>query len=254
MPLFLQHLYRIGNIFGSQSRKSQALCLKMNAVKQRKVIEKRRDDGRQHHPGIADRHELRHDKSHGAHDRRGKLSASGGHRLHRSGKFLFISGLLHQRNRDGSGCGHIGNCRAVNHAHQRRGDDRNLGRSTGRASHQCQADIIDKLGKSAVFKEGTKQNKDENIGSRYTGARSKNANGIPYQRFNHPFQGKRRCPECPGNIASPYGKVGKENECNDGQIAGGTSCCLKGQYQTDDANPDIGIVQPARLGHCIIPP
>ena len=75
MAALPEHLARLGNIFFGQAGQAETLSFQMHRVKQREIIQKRRNGRRQHHLGVADAHELRHDETDRAHDRRGELAA-----------------------------------------------------------------------------------------------------------------------------------------------------------------------------------
>ncbi len=126
-----EHLARLGDVLLRQAGKAEPLGLQMHRVEQGKVIQERRNRRRQHHLRVADAHKFRHDKADRAHDRRGELAAGGGHRLDRRRKILLVARFFHQRDGDRAGRRHVGDGRAVNHAHQRGGDHRHLRRAAG---------------------------------------------------------------------------------------------------------------------------
>ena len=151
MPLLLDHLHSIRNVLLAQAAESQPLGLKMDGKEQSQIVEKCGQDGSDHHLGVVHSQELRHDKAHSAHDGRAELPARGGHRLHRPGKLLLVAGLLHQRDSDSAGGSHIGDGRAVDHAHKGGGQHCHLGGAAGSLSHQGQGKVVDKLGKATVL-------------------------------------------------------------------------------------------------------
>ena len=166
MPLFPQNLHGVGDVLFGQSRQPQPPGLKVYREQQSQVVEKGGDNRGQHHIGVAQIEELRHDEAHSPHKRGTKLPAGGGHCLHRPGELLFIAGLLHQGDGNGSGGSYIGDGGPVNHSHQSGGQHRHLGGSSRGLAHQSEGKIVDKFGKPAVFQKGSKDHKEKNVGGR----------------------------------------------------------------------------------------
>ena len=157
-------------------------------------------------------------------------------------------------NCDGPGGGNIRHGRAVDHAHQGRGDDRHLGRPARRPSHQRQGDVVDEPRKAAVLQESPEQDKDEDIGGGYPAARAQDSDGIPDQRLDHPFQRKCRRAEGSGDVAPPQGKIGEEDQCNNSKVPACPACRLKRDDQAHDPDPHIGVIEPACFCQGVVSP
>ena len=95
MPLLLDHLHGIGNIFLGQAGKAQTHGLKMHRQEQAHIVQQCRHNSRQHNLRIANAQKLRHNKAHGTHNRRTELTARRSNCLYCPGKFFAIAGLLH---------------------------------------------------------------------------------------------------------------------------------------------------------------
>ena len=243
MTALPEHLARMGDVLFGQTRKPQPLGFQMHGIQQGQIIQKRRNRRRQHDLRIADAHELRHNEADRAHDRRGKLTAGRSNRFNRRGKILFIARFFHQRDGDGSGRRHVGDCRAVDHAHQGRRDDRNLGGAAGRLPDQRQRDIVDELRKTAVLEECTEKHEYEDIRRRNARARSEDAVGIPDKGFDYALERKGTRSERAGDIPAPDREVGQEDERDNRKVSACPPRRFKGDNQADHADPYIRRIQ-----------
>ena len=165
MPLSLQHLCGLRNIFLGKTGEAKPLRLEVDGEEQTEVVEEGRYEGRQHDRRVADAEELGHDEAYRTHYRGTELTAGGGYRLYRSGEVLLVASPLHKRNSNCTGGCHIGDSGAVYHAQESRGNYRYLRRTAGGLTHEGQREIIDEVRESAVLQECTKDNEHENVGS-----------------------------------------------------------------------------------------
>ena len=190
----------------------------MYGKQQAEVVEEGRHDGCQHNVGVAQAEELCHDEADSAHNRRTELAACGGNGLYCAGKFFFVACALHQRNGYRTRGGHVGDGRAVNHAHKRRGNDGNLSRTAGSLAYERERKVIDKLGEAAVLEEGAEDDEEEDIGRGNADTSAQYALSAPELRGQHTLQRKAVVPEIAGQIfAEPV--IGEEDERKNRQIA-----------------------------------
>ena len=208
MPACFQHLCRFGDVLRGQAGKAEPLCLQMDRPEQAHIIQNSGNSRRQHHFGIADSHKLRHHKSYCTHNGRRKLPSGRGNCFHCSGKFLSVAGFFHQRNGNGPRCSHIGYCRTINHTHHGGGNHRHLCRPAGSSADKRKRNIVDKLGKTAVFQECPKQYKNEDIGCRNPAPGTENPDRIPGQGFDDAFERECSRAEHTRYISSPDCKIG----------------------------------------------
>ena len=247
-----KHLACLGDVLLRKAGKAEPLGLQVHRVEQGKVIQERRNRRRQHHLRVADAHKFRHDKADCAHDRRGELATGGGHRLDRRREILLVARFFHQRNGDRAGRRHVGDGRAVNHAHQRGSDHRHLRRTAGGLPHQRQRDIVDELGKAAVFEKRAEEHEHEDIRRGNARARTENAVGIPHQCLDDALERKGARAERAGDVLAPDREIRQEDQRDDGQIAARAPRRLKGDQQADHADPHVRRVQPPRSCHRVV--
>ena len=210
MALLLHHLHGVGDVILGQPGQPQPPGFKVDGEEKAQVVQEGGDDGGQHDVGVAQVEEFRHDEAHRAHDGGAELAPRGGHRFHRPGELLFIAGLLHQGDGNGSGGSYIGDGGPVNHSHQSGGQHRHLGGSSRGLAHQSEGKIVDKFGKPAVFQKGSKDHKEKNVGGRHADARTQQALGAPELGGQHPLEGKAIVAQLSGKeLAEPV--VGQED-------------------------------------------
>lgn len=114
--------------------------------------------------------------------------------------------------------------------------------------HQGEGKIIDEMGKSAVFQKRTENDKQENIGRRYTDTGAQKALGAPELGNEHTLQRKSVMSQVSRQVsAEPV--VRQEQGRQNGQISRSTPGCFKyadngykgdADFQTADASSRLG--------------
>ena len=108
-------------------------------------------------------HILCHQECGSAHNRRHNLAARRGGRLNGACKLGLIAASLHHRNCNGTGCYGVANGRTGYHAAERRRDNGNLGRTSGRGAAEAVGQINKETRYSGPFQKSSKNNKHHNI-------------------------------------------------------------------------------------------
>ena len=141
IPVLADRGQSVGAVGLGHAVQMRAAGLEMHHPERGREIEQRRDDRRLDHLDIGDVERLGHDEGDGAHDRRHDLAAHAGGRLDRAREGRPIAEALHERDGELAGRDDVGDARAVDRAHERRGDDRHLGRPAAMMPDRAERDV-----------------------------------------------------------------------------------------------------------------
>ena len=135
----------------------------MNGNEYTGEVQHGREDGAQRDLAVGDVHVLGHKERGSAHDRRHYLAAGGGRGLDSACKLGLIAGLLHHRDGDGAGGDGIADRGAGDHAAQRGGDDRDLGRAAGEAADEGVCKVYKESRDTGALKERAEDDEHNDV-------------------------------------------------------------------------------------------
>ena len=159
----LQQIADLGQLALGDALQTQLLGLQMDGNEDTGEIENSRQDGLDGNLHIGQIHVLCHQEGGSAHDGRHDLTTGGGSSLNSGGKLGLIARLFHQRDGDRAGAHGVGNGRTGAHTLQGAGNHRHLGRAAGIGAHQTVGELNEVVTDTGALKEGTEDDKQNNI-------------------------------------------------------------------------------------------
>lgn len=120
---------------------------------------------------------------------------------------------------------------AVDHAHKRAGDNRNLGRATCGTPHQRQGKIVDEIAESAVLQKGAEQDEQENIGRGDPYADPEQPLTAPEHMLDNPVPAVAGVTESSGNQISEE-IIGKKDQRQSGKVSHNPARHFKTDHQS----------------------
>ena len=157
----LEQTLEHGQLFLVDALETELFRLQVDGDEDAGEVQNGRQDRADDDARIGDAHILRHQEGGGAHDRGHDLSAGRGGCLNSAGKLALIAGLLHHRDRDRAGRDRVADRRAGHHAAQRGGDDRDLGRTAGKAADKGVGQIDEELGDAGALQKRAEDDEDD---------------------------------------------------------------------------------------------
>ena len=183
--------------------------LEMHHPERRGVVEKRRDESGQGDLVIGNADRLGHDEGDGAHHRRHDLAAHAGGRLDCSGEGPAVAEADHQRDGELAGGEDVGDRRAVDGAHQSRGDHRDLRRSALLVADETEGDVVEQPDHAGALEKRAKQDEQEDVGGRDERRHAINALGAEIELVDHLFESETTMRE---EVRQPAAEQGIGNE------------------------------------------
>ena len=158
-----EQLRKLRQLIARDALEAELLGLKVDGDEDAGEVQHRGENGAQRDLGVGDVHVLRHQERGGAHDRGHYLAAGGGRSLDGTGKFRLVAGLFHHGDGDGAGGDGVADGRAGDHAAERGGDDRNLGRPAGKAADERICELNEKFSDTGALKECAEDDEHDDV-------------------------------------------------------------------------------------------
>ena len=182
MPALAYRLPGVGAFVLGQAQQALAAGLQVHHPEGGEEVEHGRN-----HCGLDDLHVRHvdgfgHDEGHGAHHRWHDLPAHAGGGFHAAGERRRVAEALHQRDGELAGRHHVGHARAVDRAHERRGDHRHLRWPAARVADGAHGEIGEQVDHPCLLQEGAEQDEEVDVGGGDVGRRAEDALGAERER------------------------------------------------------------------------
>ena len=175
-------------LFLGDTAQVELLCLEVNCYEYAGEVQHSREDGAQRDLTVGDVHVLCHQERGSAHDRRHYLAAGGGCGLDSACKLRLVAGLLHHRDRDGTGGDSVADRGAGDHAAQSGGNDRDLSRAAGEAADEGVCEVDKESRDAGALKERAEDDEHNDVLCADLDRRTHDAAGGVEQGIEHALE------------------------------------------------------------------
>ena len=152
----------LGQLLSRNALQVILLGLQMDGNEDAGKIEHSRNDRADDDVAVRCAHDISHQERRGAHDRRHDLSAGGSGCLNGARELAAVTGLLHQRDRDGTGTDGISDGRAGDHAQESGRYDRDLGGTARETADEGVREIDEEVGNARPLQERAEDDENNN--------------------------------------------------------------------------------------------